>query len=190
MERMNESEPNEDFLLPESEIKFSNFWNRFGASMLDGILIIFVTMPLTYMNVTRWKIPALFILSSLIGITYKPFMEYRYGATFGKMALHLRVVGRSFGKVTLQEELRRVSFYLIPEILQQIMTFHIYFTASFLSIRHFQDYNELVIMSNPGIYWLNGIVFSLGVADCITFLLSPQRRALHDLYAGTYVIES
>jgi uncharacterized RDD family membrane protein YckC len=37
--------------------------------------------------------------------------------------------------------------------------------------------------------WLNIIVFVLLVADCITFLTNDQNRSLHDLYAGTYVIE-
>jgi uncharacterized RDD family membrane protein YckC len=187
---MNESETQEDFLFPEAEIKFAGFWVRFGAYLLDSLLMVLIILPLTYMNVTHWKTPALFIVISLIGIIYKPYMEYTFGATLGKMALHLRVTGSSFGQVTLQEELKRVSFYLVPEILQQVMTFHVYFTPAFLTIVHFKEYNDLVVLSNPGIYWLNAIVFSLGMADCITFFLSPQRRALHDLYAGTYVIEN
>src|SRR5450755_3907233 len=148
---MNETLTEEELLFPEAEIKFATFLSRFGAFFLDGIIILVITLPITILNVMTWKIPYLFVLTSLIAIAYKPFMEYRFGATVGKMAARLRVVGHSFGKVTLKEELSRVSFYLIPQILQQTLTFTVYLSNSFFS--------------------------------------NYQRRALHDVYAGTYVIE-
>ncbi len=61
-------------------------------------------------------------------------MEYRYGATLGKMAVGIKVVGHQFQKVTLQEELRRVSFYLVPSIIQQILTLKFYFSDQLDSI--------------------------------------------------------
>jgi len=186
---MNENLTEEEPLFPEAEIKFATFWSRFGAFFLDGIIILVITLPITILNVMTWKIPYLFVLTSLIAIAYKPFMEYRFGATVGKMAARLRVVGHSFGKVTLKEELSRVSFYLIPQILQQTLTFTVYLSNSFFSINDYTAFNNRVVYANPSLRWLNGIVIILLIADTICFFSNYQRRALHDVYAGTYVIE-
>ena len=186
---MNETEPYEDSLFPEVNIKFATFWNRLGAAFIDGIIILIFTFPVTYFNIVSWKIPFLFILTSGIAVIYKPYLEYRYGATLGKMAVGIQVLGHQFEKVSLNEEMRRVSFYLIPAILTQIMTMGFYFSANFNLISNYREYNRFIVSSNPAITWLNGIVFVLLFADCITFFLNDQNRALHDIYAGTYVIE-
>lgn len=186
---MNESLIDDDPLFPEAEVKFATFWPRLGAGFLDGIIILLFTVPITYFNITNWKIPSVYILTCLISIPYKPLMEYRYGATLGKMAVGLKVVGRNFDKVTWKEEMRRVSFYLIPSIFTAFLELRNYFSADFISIKDYREYNQYIVSSNPAISWLNGIIIILLVADCITFFSNFQRRALHDVYAGTYVIE-
>ena len=79
--------PQDESIFPEMDIRFAKFWARFGALLIDGILILIVTVPVTFYNVTHWKTPLFFILTSLVTIIYKPFMEYRFGATLGKMAV-------------------------------------------------------------------------------------------------------
>jgi hypothetical protein len=98
-------------------------------------------------------------------------------------------VGHQFQKVTLKEELRRVSFYIVPNIIQQVLTLNFYFSDQLNSIQHYKDYNDFIVSTNPALYILNIIVIVLLVVDTITFFSSDQNRSLHDLYAGTYVIE-
>jgi uncharacterized RDD family membrane protein YckC len=186
---MNESLPHEEPLFPEADIIFAKFWTRFSAGLIDGIITVIVVLPVTYFNVIQWKIPWIYILTSLFTVIYKPLMEYRYGATLGKMAMGIKVVGYQFQKVTLREVLRRVSFYLVPNIIQEILTLKVYFSRQLDSIQHYRDYNNYIVNSNPALYILNIIVFVLLIADCITFLSNDQNRSLHDIYAGTYVIE-
>jgi uncharacterized RDD family membrane protein YckC len=186
---MNEPFPDDEPLFPEAEIVFAKFWTRFAAYMTDGLITIIIILPVTYFNVVQWKIPWVFILTSLLTIVYKPFMEYQYGATLGKMAVGIKVVGHQFQKVTLKEELRRVSFYIVPNIIQQILTLKFYFSNQLNSIQHYKDYNDFIITTNPALYILNIIVIGLLVVDTITFFSNGQSRSLHDLYAGTYVIE-
>jgi uncharacterized RDD family membrane protein YckC len=186
---MNESLENDEPMFPEAEIVFAKFWIRFGAMLIDGLITVVIILPVTYFNVIQWKIPWVYILTSLLTIIYKPFMEYQFGATLGKMAMGIKVVGHQFQKVTLKEELRRVSFYLVPNIIQQILALNVYFSKQLNDIRHYKDYNNLIVSSNPALYILNIIVFVLFVADCITFFSNVQNRSLHDLYAGTYVID-
>jgi uncharacterized RDD family membrane protein YckC len=186
---MNELLNNDEPLFPEADIVFAKFWTRFGASLVDGFITILIILPVTYFNVLQWKIPWVFILTSLLTIIYKPLMEYRYGATLGKMAVGIQVVGCHFQKVTWKEELRRVSFYIVPNIIQQIMTLNFYFSNQLNSIERYKDYNDYIMSTNPALAILNIIVFALLFADCIAFLSDSQNRSLHDMYAGTFVIE-
>ena len=181
--------PEDESLFPETEIVFARFGPRFGATLIDGIVIMIITLPVTYYNVIRWKMPELFLLTSIIAVVYKPYMEYKFSATLGKMAVGILVVGQEFQKITLKEELRRVSFYLIPNILAQIITTSFYFSDKFRMIKDFNEYNDYITSANPALFWLNGIVIALFAADCFTFFTNPQKRALHDVYAGTYVVE-
>jgi uncharacterized RDD family membrane protein YckC len=186
---MNEPLDNDEPLFPEADIVFAKFWTRFGAMLIDGLITIIIILPVTYFNVIQWKIPWIYIVSSLITIIYKPFMEYEYGATLGKMAVGIQVVGHQFQKVTLKEELRRVSFYLVPNIIQQVLTLKFYFSNQLISVKQYKDYNDFIVSTNPALYILNIIVICLLIADTITFFSNNQNRSLHDLYAGTYVIE-
>jgi uncharacterized RDD family membrane protein YckC len=187
---MNEPFPDDEPLFPEADIVFAKFWTRFGAFLLDGLIIVIIILPVTYFNVIQWKVPWIFIVTSLITIIYKPFMEYQYGATLGKMAVGIQVVGNQFQKVTLKEELRRVSFYLVPSLIQQILTLNFYFSNQLNTIQHYKDYNDFIVSTNPALYILNIIVVVLFVADTMTFFSNNQNRSLHDIYAGTYVIEN
>lgn len=181
--------PDDESLFPEADIMYSTFWNRVGASLIDGFILILISQPAIYFNITSWKIPSVFLLISLLTILYKPFLEYRYGATFGKMAVGLRVVGHDFGKITLNEELRRVSFYLVPSILQHILSLSVYYSTAFQSITGYREFNRYLVSSNPANLWINGIVLILLLADCVTFFSTRPGRFLHDIYAGTNVIE-
>ena len=186
---MNEPKREEETIFPEAEIVFAKFWPRLGAYLLDGMIVTVVTLPIAYLNVTSWKLTALFIFTSILELSYKPFMEYQFGATLGKMAAGIQVVGRQFEKVSLSEEIKRVSFYLFPGALQALFALRIYFKTEFGSITRFNEYNQYVLEMNPAAVWLVVIVFILFIADLIVFLSNENHRSLHDLYAGTYVIE-
>lgn len=185
---MNDESLNEESIFPEADIVYSKFWDRFGALLLDGCIVLALTLPASYFNVTVWKIPSLYVLIGLVTIFYKPVMECRFGATLGKMIVGLLVVGRDFEKVTISEELKRVSFYLFPAILQHIITLPLYFSTAFNTINNYKEFNRQVSVSNPSLLWINGIVFVLFIADTVAFFVNQPNRALHDVYAGTNVI--
>lgn len=186
---MSEMQTDKEPLFPEVEIKFATFWPRLGAAILDSVIIGAFVLPITYLNITDWKIPWVYILTTLISLFYKPFMEYRFGATVGKTATGLKVVGHNFERITLSEELKRVSFYYLPSILIAIMTVKSYFSAGFLALPGFLEFENYIGETNPAIPWVNIIVTGFAVADCVTFFTNYQRRSLHDMYAGTYVIQ-
>jgi len=185
---MNYQNEHQESLFPKTEYRMASFGQRLAASMIDGMLVAGVMLCLTYLNIKFWKSGILFIMYSLVTIAYKPWMEYRWGATLGKMALAIRVVGSGFQRVTLKEELRRVSFYLVPNILSVVLTLSTYFGGAIMGISSFDEYNRQIVAINPALQWLNVIVVFIAIADCFTLLFNDQNHSLHDLYAGTSVI--
>ena len=185
---MNDELPEEP-IFPEADIVYSKFWERLGAFLLDGCIIVAITLPVSYVNITMWKIPVLFILIGLISTLYKPFLECRFGATLGKMIVGLQVVGHDFKKITVSEEIKRVSFYLFPAIIQHIIMIPLYFSTAFEKINDYREFNQQISLKNPSLFWISFIVVILFLADTITFFSTQPNRALHDLYAGTNVIE-
>ena len=73
------------------EVVFAGFWIRVGAQIVDTLALV----PLIALNVTAlytWKQLWLALIVNVVSLCYKPFMEAKYGATLGKMALNLQVV--------------------------------------------------------------------------------------------------
>jgi hypothetical protein len=171
----NNAESPEESIFPEADIVYSKFWDRLGAYLLDGCIVLAVTLPLSYFNITSWKIPSLYILIGLISILYKPVLECRYGATLGKMIVRLEVVGHDFGKITVSEEVKRVSFYLSPPFCNNITT--ALFRYGFDSINNYRNQQRSRKQSS---YW--------DQRDCICicghcrFFVNQPNRALHDVY--------
>ena len=184
---MDSNPPYDQTIFPELETSFPGFWHRFGAAMIDGLITSAFALPLTYINVSVWKSPYIFVIVTLITACYKPFFEYRFAATIGKMALGICVVGDDFQKVGLKAELRRVSFYVIPAIIQMILTLPFYFMDDFQFITSYSEYGQL-IATNKMVLWIDTIVIVLLILDCIFFYSDKRNRSLHDMYAKTYVV--
>ncbi len=73
------------------DVRYSTFGQRFLALLVDG-LVLAPFLLVDFYNKTTWKSLALLMIVFIIMLVYKPFMEAKYGATLGKMALGLTVV--------------------------------------------------------------------------------------------------
>lgn len=97
---------------------YAGFWKRFAAKLIDNIILMAVNFPLTFalgmfLPQQTGEINAAFfisqgviiLLSTVIGAFYNAFLVGKYGATWGKMALNLRVIrpdgsSLSYGRAT------------------------------------------------------------------------------------------
>jgi uncharacterized RDD family membrane protein YckC len=114
-------------LAPDLKAIYGGFWIRFGAYMIDMVILFFLRIPLQIAwqiysismmsSITRQaRYPGLFpfgasqafwisygfyaLLMFLISFVYFVFFVGRYGATPGKMALKLRIVRADRSKVS------------------------------------------------------------------------------------------
>ena len=139
-------------------MRYAGFWLRFGAALVDGIILIVVNTGVQLVFVffmgQSLGTPAdsaglilflgLYIIQLAIGISYETILIGKYGATLGKMACKIKVVTADGGRVSY------------------LRAFGRYF-AKFLS----------------------GVILLIGY---IMAAFDPERRALHDRICNTRVL--
>ncbi|MEW5724526.1 MAG: RDD family protein [Thermodesulfobacteriota bacterium] len=137
---------------------YAGFWIRFGAKMIDGIVLWIVQMvfmlPLNFILATGEAdespvmavvASALYVVVSLaIYILYPTLLVGKYGATLGKMACQIKIVTSGGGKVSYLRALGRA----------------------------FAE-------------WLTGLTLTIGY---IIAAFDEQKRALHDHICDTRVV--
>lgn len=177
------------FSQPENaKVTYGGFWVRLGALLLDGIILAPISFGLTYFNIIEWKSSMLFIAITVVGTAYKPFMEYTYGATLGKMALKLKVVTQTYEKADLGKILLRNIFNILPALVTLVLTLGMFADPDFESVTGFQDYAIFSqrFTSSQYFSYANSVLM---LVEAIMIGTDDQKRSLHDRIAGTYVIE-
>ncbi len=128
------------------QLRYAGFWIRFGARIIDGIILIVVGMPLSFIQnrilasrglespeVADEMLPFFLIVAAFwfigvfIGLAYEMFFVGRYAATPGKMALGLKVVMSDGGRVSYG----RVCGRYFAMMLSQITLYIGYIIAGF-----------------------------------------------------------
>lgn len=172
----------------ENIIKYGGFWSRFGAAIIDSLILAPLWFGVTYFNVITWKSPLLLVVSTLVTVAYKPLLEFLYGATWGKMALKLKVVNLQFESPTPGEILLRNIFHITPSLVTLFFTIGVYADPEFESISGFPEYTSfaqkfiiLRIISFASVF--------ITIVDAIILLADKQNRSLHDKIGQTLVIE-
>jgi uncharacterized RDD family membrane protein YckC len=171
------------------KVKYAGFWPRFGALFVDGIILAPITFGVTYLNISSTKSSLLLLLMTLVSIGYKPFLEYMYGATWGKMALKLKVTNADFEKAELKEILLRNVFNIIPALITLLYTLAVvYSNPDFESVSGWMDYTRF-LQQFKVLQYINYISGSISIIDGIMLIADDQKRSLHDRIAKTFVIE-
>lgn len=171
----------------ERHVTYGGFWPRLGALFLDGLILGLPSMGLSYFNVVNWKSSAILIIISLVGVVYKPFMEFQYGATLGKMALDLRVVNLNFQKASFTEIFLRNIFNMASGIFSLVTSVIIFNSMEFQRLTGYMEFNTLVA-NQRGSSMVQGIYVLILIIELICVVSDKQKRALHDRIGKTYVI--
>ncbi len=179
----------EDLLnIDELQIKYSygTFWPRFWAVLLDGLILAVLT-PLVLYNRTEWRSGVMLIVISCIQISYKPFFEYMYGATPGKMALRLKVVNYEYNKASFNEILLRNIYQITGGVIGVVLQLIMFYRTGLFQDSTFNDYSQLSGI-RMAILMVEIFIFILYLVDLGFLLSSPDSRSLHDRIGKTYVI--
>ena len=100
----------DDVIAHDKEYKYAGFWIRFGAAIIDGLILL--PFSLLYLLILFGvNVFAISLFGALISMLYKPFMEIKYGATVGKMALGIKVIQTNGEHISTIDGFKR---FLLP----------------------------------------------------------------------------
>jgi len=170
--------------IENAQFSYATFGQRFLASIIDTLVLL----PFAFLDVfnkTSWHNILLLSLVFMVTICYKPFMEFKYGATLGKMALKIAVVNTAFKKPELQNAIFRSIF----EILSRMATLII---SIITFVQPVVEGGPISRVFTPrGSLAQNWVTWTLVIVtfiDLIVFFNNSNKQALHDQIGKTYVV--
>lgn len=174
-------------IIEEDAIKkeFAGFWIRVGASFIDT-LIFLPFIVFNYYNLSSLKILVLQLLTIAAMTIYKPFMEFKYGATFGKQALNIKVVDEHFKSISLNQALVRYLPWGLTQLVSIIGIFILFNHPSFSETHGFFQVTMLQNSVMPQIYSSAAGLFLL--LSCVVVAFSDKKQGIHDIMAKTYCV--
>lgn len=171
----------------EIRVTYAGFWERFGAIILDWLVLLPLTI-VNYYNTRNWRSIGLMAVISIAVLCYKPLLEYLYGATLGKKGIGLKVVNKAYEKVNLKEALLRNIFHISVGLISVFVSAYILQHGGVKrsgGIHSLEDIDSSQIIS----ILYSGFVFVLYLADAICLVSNSKKQSIHDLIAGTYVVK-
>ncbi len=165
------------------ELERSTVLRRFGAWLLDGIIIGVVNAVFGLVIAGAAIVSpqpgiafaVLQIISILIPFVYYVWMHGARGQTVGKMAAHIKVVRPDGSPINMSAAFGRYLWYMGPQIIMTLV----------LVVAFMSENDPFVAVAGilaviPGIYILVSIVLAL--------VDQAQQRAIHDRLSRTRVI--
>lgn len=170
---------------PKPRADYAGFWIRVGATLVD-LLVYLPFVGITSFFLFWEKNLIGLMISNVFLMVYKPFMEYRYGATLGKMAVKVKVVTKDLGKLSLNQTLIRSSPWIASSILSIISNFLLFQHPDFQDADGFMEIG--LIQAEFSIQTLSSLLSFFILISCIAVGLDSKKQGIHDRMAGTYCI--
>ncbi len=184
---MDNNELLDDLDHPENpqNVRFAGFWVRVGASMIDFFIVLPI-VGLGVFNALQYKSLTLALILIVLQSIYKPLMEFKYGATVGKMATKLKVVSYNFKEITLNQSILRNGFYLLGFFTSLVTNFTLFSNPEFLEITDMIKLSEWQAQQDTDYM---SLASSMLLTFSIMFVPADLRKqGLHDKIAQTFCI--
>ena len=162
-------------------------YERIMASLIDGCVFLpvwFLDRAMDGFGLPQWIVFFYFLVSWQLGWLYNALLHGYRGQTLGKMHKKIQVVRASdggainFGRAVLREA---PYLFLILVSTAIWMVAHVAWYGGWYSEEHDKLVTKaFVIITSSSSLWV--------LVEWLTMSLHPQRRAIHDLIAGTMVV--
>ncbi len=181
-----------DYNSDETNVEYADFWTRLGAYLLDAVILTPISLGLNFMNFMYLKSFWGYLLIALLAILYKPYLEFKYGATLGKMATNLKVTDYNFQQIDFQRSMIRSLIFVLPSIMLLPTQYMAYQNESLMGLDSFWQFNTMVSQVYPLSGFISCFMGLLVLTDLIVLLADDlkKQRSLHDRIAKTYVIKT
>ncbi|MBX9783109.1 MAG: RDD family protein [Chitinophagaceae bacterium] len=183
-------EPNESLLndFEQPHYQYVGFWPRLGALFIDGLILwvggIIISYVINFINSS-----AGIIVVAVIPLLYRFFLEYKFGATVGKMTLGIKIVNYDLQPLSISNVVLRNIFYFAFQIANIFIEFYNKYDFNESDIGGFRSLSDIFTpqLAIVLVYGLSIIVFY--IAELIFLLTDEKYRALHDRVGKTYVVK-
>ncbi|MBX2840207.1 MAG: RDD family protein [Flammeovirgaceae bacterium] len=168
-------------------VEYAGFWIRVGASLID-FLVLLPVVGLGIYNMLSIKSMLLMLVLTIAGAIYKPYFEWKKGATIGKSAVGIKVVNMDLMPITLNQVVARYFPWIINYALSLILDFYLFSSPEFNSTTDFVEIG-LITEGLPleGINRVYSFIFLIMVGSLI---FDKFKQGVHDKAAKTYCIKS
>jgi uncharacterized RDD family membrane protein YckC len=159
---------------PQDKIRYAGFWIRFGAQVIDAIIMIIIALPVVFISAMifvnnfdssgRAGRSAYLLIITVFAICltwlYQAgFESSRYMATPGKLCFGIAVTDMEGNRISFSKaSLRYVFKTLIPSILRSVSD------------------------------WLSCLAFIYCAGDALLIVTQENKQSFHDIIAGTLVV--
>ena len=179
------TENNEHSKAPKNHFRFATLGVRLAAAFID-VLVYMPVAAFGVYNLATYKSFGLDLLVNLFPLFYKPLMEWKYGATLGKMALKVKVISTSSLNISLDQALARFTPFFLYLGVIIMSNYHLFTNSAFAEAADLEAVAELQQKSQfTGVSSFASFVMIFSVLYIIT---NPFRQGLHDKLARTYCI--
>ncbi len=171
-------------------VEYARFGSRAGAYVIDAIIVGGFTIMVNAINIANFKSFLVYLPIAIITIFYKPYMESKYGATFGKMALNLKVIDQNLKQINFSQSFLRSLILIFPAILFVPIYYLAFQNPNLLEATQLMDFAQGLATEYPIQSWISRLSFLIIIVDIIV-LFSDQtktQRSLHDRIANTFVV--
>ena len=165
--------------------QFASFMSRVGAHIMDTCVFIPIIFLSQY-NVFSIKSLFLELLLSCTWIIYKPYMEYKYGATLGKMIMKIKVVNTQFQAIDSDQAVKRFLVFFVGYVGLGWVNYMLFTHPDFINITDYVQLGDLQQSLNAE-FIINVANIPLFVS-VIAVLFDRQNQGLHDQFAQTYCV--
>jgi uncharacterized RDD family membrane protein YckC len=167
------------------ETLYAPFGKRVLASMVDTLVFIPIYCISDY-NYNSWKLFSLdLFLTIFIPVVYRIVMEWKYGATIGKMVLKLRVVNYQLKPISFIQSVKRFSIYFLTYSFAVISSIFLFYHPEFYQVSG--DEMDFLFETDVYLICLAGMVLP-NTITAIFVLIADKKQALHDFIAQTYCV--
>lgn len=177
-----------DFEQPQ--YSYVGFGPRLGALIIDAIILWAVNMligfPLNELNNSL----VVLIVTAAIPLFYNLFLEYKYGATLGKMLLKIKIVNYELQPPGINNIILRNIIYIAVQFISFGTELTTYLKSQSSDSFEFTGFDSFFTPAIIISLIFSGGVFVIYVVELVFLLNDPKCRALHDRIGKTYVVKN
>jgi len=184
----------DDFSRPTSSspvpaLALASVWARFASLLIDGILWTPIALGVAYAASRSPSWGTFLFPAALISfVVYQVYFHARYGATLGKMLLRIRVVKTDLSPMDLNAALRRSFVDAVFRLALATVSVQVIRSFGAVPVDGMMNF-VLALQAHKTYATLSNLESIWTLSEVATCLFHPQRRALHDLIAGTLVVK-